>query len=354
MSASTHPLLNLDDAKRLGDLVYTAYGLTYHRSFMYEPEHLLELNLRGKIRSILAKDDNGAVVGHMATIRPWFESIPEDVAALAPTSVEIGLSIVHPGHRGQNLQTAIGLACLMNEQEANPRLANMFAKCLTVHTHSQKSARSMLGRSCALLLGSVPSWVNHESGDRPEPMTTVVLQSPCTTDHRTLYVNPKHTELVQTLLDSSMLRRTVAPVMNPPALAGATRLSHWFEPSRRRGVVHVWEAGESLARDVVHTVHWLVDGHMEHVTVLLPANEPGVVSVLPQLEEAGLFFGGFLPDLEGRDVLVMEFLAWDRLDVENMDLLGDETKRLQEAVVADWRRTRGPLQSLTGRALKAV
>lgn len=354
MSTSTHPLLTLDDAKRLGDLVYTAYGLTYHRSFMYEPEHLLDLNQRGQIRSVLAKDDSGAVIGHMATIRPWFESIPKDVAALAPTSVEIGLSIVHPGHRGQKLQTAIGLACLMNEQEANPRLANMFAKCLTLHTHSQKSARGMLGRACALLLGSVPSWVNHENGERPEPMTTVVLQSPCTTNHQTLYVHSKHAELVQALLDSSVLKRTVAPVMDAPALTGATRISHWFEPSRRRGVVHVWEAGENLARDVVHDVHWLVDGHMEHVTVLLPADEPGVVGILPQLEEAGLFFGGFLPDLEGRDVLVMEFLAWDRLDVDGMSLLGDETKRLQEAVVADWRRARGPLQALTGRALKAV
>ncbi len=98
--------------------------------------------VRGQIRSVLAKDDSGTVVGHMATIRPWFESIPNDIAALAPTSVEIGLSIVHPGHRGQKLQTAIGLACLMNEQQANPRLANIFAKCESYPNRSHRISGS--------------------------------------------------------------------------------------------------------------------------------------------------------------------------------------------------------------------
>ena len=160
----------------------------------------------------------------------------------------------------------------------------MFAKCLTLHTHSQKSARGMLGRACALLLGSVPSWVNHENGERPEPMTTVVLQSPCTTNHQTLYVHAKHAELVQTLLDSSVLKRTVAPVMDAPALTGATRLSHWFEPSRRRGVVHVWEAGEN---GVMYDVHWLGWNTWScAASALFRAGHP------PSAGRAGLFFGG--------------------------------------------------------------
>jgi len=347
VTVRTRALKDFDDAQRLGDLVYTAYGLTYHRSFMYDPHRLLELNQRGQIRSMLALAGR-EVVGHIATIRPWFESIPPDVADAPPTAVEIGLSIVHPDHRGRDLQTAMGLAALMNERDANPGLRNMFAKCLTLHPRSQRSARSMLAKSCALLLGSVPSWVAHESGERPEPMTTVVLQSACVAGARPLYVPAHRASVVADLVVDTLLGRQVVPVPAAgPALRGATKLSRWFEPARRRGVVHVWEAGEELVADVLRMVDWLRAGHMEHVAVLLPADVPGVAAAVPALEEAGLFFGGFLPDLDGRDVLVVQYLGWDRLDVDGMTLLGDETKLLADVVVDGWRRSRAT-HSLAG------
>lgn len=340
MTVNTRALKDFDDARRLGDLVYTAYGLTYHRSFMYDPHRLLELNQRGQIRSMLALAGD-EVVGHIATIRPWFESIPPDVAAAPPTAVEVGLSIVHPDHRGRDLQTAIGLAALMNERQANPGLRNMFAKCLTLHARSQRSARSMLAKSCALLLGSVPSWVAHESGERPEPMTTVVLQSACVAGERSLYVPAAHAPVLDQLTEGTLLTRTVVPVVAGSApLSGPTKLTRWFEPARRRGVVHVWTAGEELVAEVLATVDWLRKGHMEHVAILLPADAPGVAAAVPALEEAGLFFGGFLPDLDGRDVLVVQYLGWDRLDVDGMALLGDETQALADTVVDGWRRSR--------------
>lgn len=349
MTIETRPLSELDDAKRLQDLVYTAYGLTYHRSFMYEPERLFELNQRGQIRSVLAKNASGEVLAHMATIRPWFESIPKSIAEQAPTAVEIGLSIVHPEHRGRRLQTAVGLACLMNERDSNPHLKNMFAKCLTVHTHSQRSARGMLGRASALLLGSVPSWVAHESGERPTPMTTVVMQSPCATDKRQMFVPDTRAALITDLVDSSILGRTVVGVKPSEAsLHGATHCSHWFEPARRRGIVHVWSAGEHTVERVLSSTKWLVNGHMEHITVLLPIDEPGVAAIVPELEEAGLFFGGFLPDIEGRDCLVMEYLSWDQLDLSGMNLLGEETERLRDAVVSEWQRARGSTNPIEG------
>ena len=342
MGIQTRPLRDRDDALRLQDLVYTAYGLTYHRSFMYEPDELLELNRSGRLRSVLALDsDGGEVVAHMATIRPWFEAAPPDVARRPPTSVEVGLSIVHPAHRGRRLQSAIGLACLMEERAANPTLASMFAKCLTVHTASQSSARTMLGRAGALLLGSVPAWVVHDSGRRPAPLTTVLIHSPCVPAGRDLLTPTRWAPLVRDLLKDSMLnRRVIAVPHNGARLTGATRLTRTFEPARRRGVIQVWEAGEDLVETVLATVRWMVQGHMEHVTVLLPLDQPGVAALSPQLEEAGLFFGGFVPDLDGRDVLVLQWLEVDVLDVHGIELLGDEAATLRDAVYGEWRRAR--------------
>lgn len=340
MTIETRALRDRDDALRLQDLVYSAYGLTYHRSFLYEPDHLLELNRAGQIRSVIALVD-GEVVGHMATIRPWFELLPPERAAEPATAVEIGLSIVHPDHRGRRLQTAIGLACLMEERAANPELRTMFAKCLTSHTRSQRSARGMLGRSCALLLGSVPAWVVHDRTRRPSPMTTIVVQSPCSDAPRDLPVPAEHEALMRTLLDGSpLVRRLQLVPRGAAALSGTTSLTRWFEPARRRGVVHVWDAGADLIDRVLESVAWFSGGHMEHVTVLIPLGDPAVAAALPVLEEAGLFFGGFLPDLEDRDVAVLEWLDTELIDIGAIEVEGDESAVLRDAVVTGWQRTR--------------
>ena len=110
----------------------------------------------------------------------------------------------------------------------------------------------------------------------------------------------------------------------------------------------MWSAGEHTVERVLSSTKWLVNGHMEHITVLLPIDEPGVAAIVPELEEAGLFFGGFLPDIEGRDCLVMEYLSWDQLDLSGMDLLGEETERLRDAVVSEWQRARGSLNHIAG------
>jgi hypothetical protein len=337
----TRPLRNRDDALRLQDLVYTAYGLTYHRSFMYEPDALLELNARGQIRSMLAVDrSTGAVIGHLGSIRPWFEMLTVEEQLRPTTSVELGLSIVHPERRAQAIQNTLGLATALHERSVNPNLRSMFTKCLTAHLMSQRSSRRMGGRAGALFLGGVPGWVIRDSERGPVPMTTVLFHTAMTEYIQRAYVPEHWADWVRLLLEPSNQRREVigVPCDGVRLPSGETQMRTWFEPSRRCGVVRVCTAGQDLVAEVLGKVAWMTRGHMEHISVLLPLDVPEIAAAVPHLEDAGLFLGGYVPDIDGRDCLLLEWQTCDAIDIGKIEVIGDEAFMLLDTVAREWRR----------------
>ena len=91
---------SLDQARSLVDCAYDVYGLTFHRSWLYEAEGLLEVNRRGDVTSLLAIED-GRVVGHLGLMRPSWDVLHEGAPISDPGLREVGLSIVHPDFRSR-------------------------------------------------------------------------------------------------------------------------------------------------------------------------------------------------------------------------------------------------------------
>ena len=343
----TRPLADLDDARRVGDLVYSTYGLTYHRGWLYEPEHLLELNREGSLTSMLAVDRTASgprVVGHIAAIRPYFEMLAPEIVARPPTVLEVGLSIVEPEYRSQNVQNVLSMALLMHGTQRFPGLRGAYMKCVTQHTRSQRSARRFLGRAMAVHLGGVPSWVRC---DRTEssggPLTTVALHCPLGEhEPQTMYVPAAEAGLARMLFGAANLPRRFVPVAPgaPDFAAGESHLTTRFDPARRQGTILVSHPGYDLVERVLDRADWLVGGTMQHITVLLPLSSPGVAAAVPDLQDAGLFLAGFIPDLEGTDTLLLQILDVPALDLSSIDVVGDDTRTLLSEVFARWRATR--------------
>ncbi len=343
MSIDTQPVETLDDCKRLGELVYSTYGLTYHRSFMYEPERLLELIRSGAIGSMVAIDrDSETVVGHQATIRPWFETVdPLPVGRGAPVQ-EVGLSIVHPEWRGKGIQNILALALLMRQQATNPDARGFYIKCLTGPLQSQHSARRFGGKAMCLFVAGVPAWVvvDGRSREPRQPLSTVLVHCPYgEPEARSVPVPAAHAGRIEAMYTAVGLPRRVAGVHAAPLGRRDSVVRTWFDPARRHGVVRVLRSGGDLVDAVADRVRWMVDGHIEHVTALLPLTSRGVAAAAAALEARGLFFGGVIPDLEGCDTLVLEWVEAPGLDVGAIEVLGDEGAALKEYVLGQWGRT---------------
>ncbi len=342
MAIDTRPLETLRDAEKLLDLVYSTYGLTYHRSFMYDAERVMELNASGAVSSFLAADrETGRIVGHLAAIRPYFEITAPRPSDHGPPVVEVGLSIVDPDYRNQNVQGALAIELVQGISVNNANLRGFYMKCLTEHTHSQKSARRFCGTATALFLGGVPSWVVCDTGERHsrQPKTTLLIHCPYgDAERRAVHVPAGHVDALADLYASCRLERELLPVSAAAPPAGPTAIRQHFDPARRQGVLRVSRPGADLGAAVAAKVDWMLRGHMEHVTVLLPLTGPGVASAVGELERAGLFFGGVVPDLEGVDTLVMEALSTTVLDTDSIIVLGEEAERLKTHVVEAWRK----------------
>lgn len=344
MTVAPRPVRSLEDCKLLEDLVYSTYGLTYHRSFMYDAERLLHLNESGALTSMMAVDsESGQAVGHQATIRPWFEMADPLPPGTGATVHEVGLSIVRPDFRGRGIQDVLALALRAYQIEHNLQSRANFMKCLTSAVPSQKSGRRFGGRATALFVAGVPAWVvidSHSKGPR-QPLTTVLLHCPGQADPPRLRISvpAAHAAFLEQIYASVGLPRDLDPIADAAPAAGPTELRTWFDPARRHGVVRLAKPGADLAATVVERVRWMVHGHIEHVTALLPLSEPAVAACVPQLEAEGLFFGGVIPDLEGCDTLVMEWVQAPALDTDAIVVLGEDGAALKAYVLEQWGRT---------------
>ena len=151
------------------------------------------------------------------------------------------------------------------------------------------------------------------------------------------FVPSKWAASIEALLAGSNQRRHLVAVDEgaAPLPPGESRIRSYFEPSRRRGVLHVRAGRADLVDALMQKVAWMAAGHMEHISVLVPVDTPEVAAAIPLLEECGLFYGGYIPDLDGRDCILLQWL-----DIAAIDVVGEEALALRDEVSREWRRSR--------------
>jgi hypothetical protein len=339
----------LDQAKALIDLVYSVYGLTFHRDFIYSPERLLELNRQGLVRSFLAIE-GGTVLGHLGWIRPFFE-LTRDGEPLTDAGIgEVGLSIVRPDARGKHVQT--GLAMKMAEWTSANGKNGAFMKCVTHHLFSQRTAANMGGKPLALFLAGVPKWVVYDRAAEPKeaPLSTLLYYVPITPHAPSTLRIPRHLGWIEDLIRASGAERNF--VQGGPLDDGATDIEVEFQPSKRLAQVHVIHAGADLAEKIAATNKWLLEGHMEHISHFLPADSVHVQRQAMALEASAIFPAGWIPGLHrgARDVLVYCSIAAKELDTAAIVANDDDGANLRDRVVAAWRDVKAPAPSRRQRA----
>ncbi|MEC7948317.1 MAG: hypothetical protein VX265_12190, partial [Myxococcota bacterium] len=102
-----------DQARALVDCAYEAYGLTFHRPWLYDAKAIRDMNERGDVLSFLAME-NRQVVGHIAMIRPCFDVTLDGEAITDGATREVGLSMVRPTHQGRGVQASISVAMMQH------------------------------------------------------------------------------------------------------------------------------------------------------------------------------------------------------------------------------------------------
>ena len=330
---------SLDQARSLVDCAYDVYGLTFHRSWLYEAEGLLEVNRRGDVTSLLAIED-GRVVGHLGLMRPSWDVLHEGAPISDPGLREVGLSIVHPDFRSRGVQALLGAAALPFLMAEGAHGA--FMKCVTHHTRSQRGAMRFGGQPLSLSLGSVPRYIVYDSEqtDPQQPISTLGFYT------RLRALPPARAFLPEGLDGVAGLAKAVGVQRGPgPAVhaLGDSVIEMRWQGDRQLAQIYVLAVGGDLIDRLREGLRWLVGGHMAHVAVYLPTDHPSLVEMGPALQELGLFLSGWLPGFYkgGRDALILQAVAFSAIDPARVVVEGEAAQALRDAVLAGYQEARG-------------
>lgn len=343
----TKRLTTLDEAKALVDCVYETYGLTYHRSWLYDAAHVLDQNRREDVVSFIAMEGTG-VVGHLGLIRPAFELDDGGDPITSSDTRETGLSLVRPEARRKGVQAQLAMEGARWVFEGT--LKYSFIKCVTHHVGSQKGAKRNGGVPTGLLLGSIPRWVryNESSPQEDEPISTLQYLVPLRPTEGAVAMPEGFSWLPQVCAQASSPRTPLAP----RAPAGETRLITKWQGDRKLAQIHVLRVGRDLVSRLEQELRWLVRGHILHVLIYLPGDEPGLASLGADLLDLGLFPAGWVPRYyaSGADALLYQTNAFSRLKRSSIEVLDDEAAAVVDHVFEGWTATREPLAGhLAGR-----
>src|SRR5439155_18881440 len=132
-----------DDALAVSQCVYRCYGYSYGNADLYYPQRIVHLNETGQLVSIIAVDEAGAVVGHLALERP-------DLGRVA----ESGQAVVAPAHRGRHLQER--MRAQVEEEGRQLGLVGLFGEPFTTHTYSQRAEEDFGAHVCGVNLADSP------------------------------------------------------------------------------------------------------------------------------------------------------------------------------------------------------
>ena len=329
------PLRSLDEAKALVDLVYETHGLSFYRDWMYQPDAILELNLRGAVRSLLAVEGR-RVVGHAALVQPFFELQPPGAPPITdPAHAEVGLALVQPRLRGRGTGELLGAA--MHRMALEHGVLGVISRCVTHTDRGQRSAGAAGGAAVGLLLGSVPEWAqaDPDAGPAGQSLSSMLYYTPLSKDTalRGLSTPPGMGFVADRVAALGLRRGPPAP-----ALEGPSALVCTWSASRRAASILVSRAGDDLAERLGQSLGWLVRGHIAHVSVYIAADTEGLERLGPALRALGLSAAGWLPRFfaGGRDAVLLQTLAWQRLDPARVVVADAGGAAVKAAVVADW------------------
>jgi hypothetical protein len=292
------------------------YGHHYIHSDVFSPRRYWERVERGELIPVVARDEQGEVIGHLALER-------ESGAVVA----ERGEAVVLPAYRGHHLLER--MTERLSEEASKQGLVGIYADPLTIHTFSQRNDERAGMPVCAVLLGANPESFRPKdiacptAGQRQSYLRTFrFVQQPLA---RMIHAPAIYREMLLKIYANLGVTVSVA---EPSAVASKESRTGIKVNDRGYGVINFEQIGPNAAIELSQALRDLRALNASSVQLSAPVNDPG----LPQLADAarslGFFFCGLGPAfLNGADTFLLQLLS-EPLDTGKLQLLTELAKEL--------------------------
>jgi len=318
--------LAAEDAPALARCFERCYGDSYVADFFYDPARIQSRMAEGLLRSVVAVDPSGDIVGHMGlTLRH-----PGALTA------DAGNTVVDPRVRNQGLAARLGAGIFELCREAG--LVGFHHYPTTAHPIMQKLAVQGGGVETGVMLDYIPAGTRYrelvDGAAEGRTAVVVVYQPLADAPARDVFPPQRYAKTMTSLWERAGLRRS--PRDPAPSLPPAPTLLESVRDARRGLVrLEVEIAGADL-RERVTVANKGAGAEIVHVDLRL--SDPGVSVAVEALRPEGFFFCALLPEYRDGDVLrlqrlpdaaggpvfpelatprargLLDFIAWDRAE----------------------------------------
>jgi len=313
-----------EDAVKISQLIYKAYGPSYFNRDVYYPDRVVALNADGSVISFVAEGSVDGVVGHYALERNQEGPVAEG-----------GMAVVDPAHRGRKLLDRLKTAAVTHAKEIG--LTGMYADAVTVHPFTQKANIALGAKLCGVELGIAPkseTFRGIAAPESPQRITCLLYFLPLQPrGSREVFVPEIYQGVVGGILER-LGRPFTMGEPKPPEGLGALRMQ--LVASAAKACLAVDRVGVDTVSAIRRAKRELIEhSHAEAIFVDLPLSDPASATVAAHLRKEGFSFAGVAPDfLPEGDFFRMVHLI-DDLAIEAMQIAEPAARELVEFALAD-------------------
>lgn len=316
------------DAVGLSRCVYRCYGYSYVDPMMYRPRQIRRALRSGLMRSVVAVDPDGQVVGHCAlTLERPGDRVPE-----------AGRLVVDPRFRGHHL--AERLAAVRLAEAVDGDLPGYWVECVTNHPFSQREVISTGGSETGLLIGAAPAdetmaGMENSGSGRHSLLPFAVPVA----DHgaSVVHVPPRHAAFMGGLVTAAGLERRV--VTDAVPADGTSALSVGVSSASGLAHLRVEHVGADLVDRVADELEALQAFELAAVHLDLPLAAPATATAAEELERLGFAWAAWVPwFLPDGDALRLQRVGDHAVDIDHIRCARAEGEAVRDHVVAEWHR----------------
>jgi hypothetical protein len=304
------------DAAAIARCFLAVYGHHYVHADVFSTRRYWSKVESGELLPVVARDDRGEVIGHLALER-------EAGAQVA----ERGEAVVLPDYRGHHLLERMSER--LTEEACKHGLQGIYAESLTIHTFSQRNDERAGMPVCAVLLGVNPESFRPKglpcptAGQRQSYLRTFRFVQPAA--QRIIHAPEPYRGMLLKIYASLGVSASVAAPADPAMMQSETGIR---VNERGYGVIHFDRIGTSAGIELGQALRDVRALGAGPVQLSAPIDDPGLPRLTDAARALGFFFCGLGPAFAaGADTFLLQSLN-EPLDTGKLQLFTDWAKEM--------------------------
>ena len=272
------------------------YGDHYLSAAVYDPDYFVKANHDGVLRSYVARDRSGLVVGHLAMAR----SAPFDGLR------EVAQGIVLPEHRQAGLLSRL-IYHLIGEAERTPGCCGLFGTALTNHTISQRALSKTGFQDIGFEIDYVPARMFDQEGSANGAVATVIQYLPVRRERwYPVHLPPLYADLLTSILRRLGESRRFQPTAEALPTGRISALEMIDLPRFDMTRLFVRSAASDLDDEITSLERQARASGRRMLQVVLDLGNPACGPAVGLLRDRGYWLGGLLPRWFDADGLLLQ------------------------------------------------